>query len=78
MAIIRKSLTKGTFLVDLPDDGLVKTKTCRRCIVKRQKFNFHNICICTASARFNLYSDGLYNWLYVKVISMHYIIFKSL
>jgi hypothetical protein len=34
MAIIRKYLTKGIFVVDQPDDGHGKTTTCKMYIVK--------------------------------------------
>jgi len=34
MTIIRKFLTKGIFVVDLPNDGHVKTTTCSIYIVK--------------------------------------------
>jgi hypothetical protein len=34
MAIIRKSLRKGIFVVDLLDDGHGKTTACRMYIVK--------------------------------------------
>jgi hypothetical protein len=34
MAIIRKSVTKGIFVVDRPDDGHGKTATSRMYIVK--------------------------------------------
>jgi len=43
MAIIRKYLRKGTFVVDLPNDGHVKTTTCSMYIVKWQKFKSSSI-----------------------------------